>query len=144
VNLGFFAKRPASPPLQLAQRLQVTPQTIVGWEAAAVLRLQNDLTARMIIASVLFDETFCVYTPKLYDSVEWRRAEDSEITIRWDASARCWEQLSRPDADDEQIRRRSDQDEPIRPTANRYRLNQSANFHLNRYQGRQQNELQQV
>jgi len=106
----------------LARKLGVVSQTILLWEGSSVLRLTNDVTARMVFGAALFGKSFDQEMPKLFDSIPWSEARISEIKIGWNADEHRWEWLGSTISEHEKIRGGDHRDELIR-SAKRYRGN---------------------
>jgi transcriptional regulator with XRE-family HTH domain len=74
----------------LSELLGVSSSTLIAWEASATLRHQNDLTARVVIASILDRVNGPRLIHKILESIRIGSVELDPILARWSDAEGEW------------------------------------------------------
>lgn len=85
----FLRQAAALRPVTCADLIGVTEGSVKTWEASPVLRFPNDITARIVIGSLLAADHVAMI-PKMLDFIRRGNAEFVEIGVRWVQTERHW------------------------------------------------------
>lgn len=75
---------------ELAERLEVSSQTVQNWETLPVLGFVNEVATRVVIRSLIVDVDVPPQFSALPEMIRKRDAKPSVIRVEWLGKLDCW------------------------------------------------------